>query len=455
MKLLLINPSQYDINGNLMKFKYGTLPPLNLLILASLAKEYKQIEIKIIDEYIENIPFEKNVDLLCINTTFTCTFPRVIDISKKVRELGITFVLGGTHSTCNYEECKKYADSIVIGEAEYNFKQLINDFLSNKKLKEAYRNSNFINLERLPTIIPRYDLININRYFRVGIIRKLNHYQLETSRGCPMQCTFCSVKIKHGSVPRFRSIKSVIEEIRILKKFYNAGSFSFADDNFAVNYHRTKNLLQELAKENIKFWCELSTNILNTPELIPLLKKAGCVTCFIGFESLNSNSLKSVKKYHNKIQNYAKLFNLLKKHDIPICAAFVVGFDYDDINTFNEIFNFLKKHNIQRPVFTILTPFPGTELYQQFKKEKRIITNNLSLYDASYAVFQPKRLTPNQLQEGYWRLYKKYYSLKEIFSRLVKAKKNDFIYSLFTNFRYRSLIYKNICPYNSGIKRIN
>ncbi len=455
MKLLLINPSKYDENGKLMTFKYGTFPPFNLLYLASLIKDYKQVEVKIIDEFIEDVPFEEYFDLVGITTLFTSTFPRVIDISNKFRKKGIPVILGGTHATCTFKNSLKYADSIVVGEAEYIFPQLIDDFLTMKKLKKIYKNENFIDLGKLPLTIPRYDLVDLNKYFKVGIIKKSNSFQIETSRGCPMQCTFCSVRVLHGLKPRFKTISSVINEIRFLKKRYNSNCFQISDDNFLANAQRSKNLLKELTKENIRFNCEFSTRILDKPDLIPLLKKAGCLSALIGIESINTDNLKFIKKTHNKVEEYKQLFSLLDKHDITALPVLMFGFDHDDINTFQNVFNFLKKLNVQRASFAILTPFPGTELHRIFKKEKRIINNNLSLYDCSYVVFQPRKLTVKQLQSKYWKLFKKYYGIREIFKRLIKSKKNEFIYSLVANFRFRNLVYRNIFPYNSGIKRIN
>ncbi len=363
-------------------------------------------------------------------------------------------MLGGTHATCTYKDSIKYADSIVVGEAEVIFPQLIDDFLTKKKLRKIYKNKNFVDLEKLPTIIPAYDLINLNRYYRDGLIRKSNHFQIEASRGCPMNCTFCTVKVKNGSIQRFKTISSVIDEIRFLKENYNARFFSFSDDNFLHNLERSKNLLKAISNEGMKFVAEISARIIDKPELIPLLKKAGCVTAFIGVESLNMESLRSVKKIHNKVQEYKEIFSLFNKYNIPVFPAFIFGFDYDDENVFSDVFQFLKSVNTQRAVFSILTPFPGTPLYRQFKKEKKIVTDNLSLYDVVHVVFQPNKLTKGQLQKGYWWLYQKYYSIKEISYRLFNGGMNALLYSLIVNLRIRNFVYKKIYPYNSGVKRI-
>lgn len=454
MKLLLINPSKYDEDGNLMKFKFGAFPPVNLLILAGLLKDFKQVKIKIIDEFIEDIPFNDKFDLVGITTLFTSTFPRVIDICKKFRNNGTPVILGGTHATCNYDDCIKYCDSIVAGEAEIIFPKLINDFLAKKKLKKKYSNDTFVDLEKIPHLLPRYELIDINKYYKMGLIKRSNHFQLETSRGCPMKCSFCSVRITHGQKPRFRTIDSVIKEIRFLKKNYNASYFSFTDDNFLVNLERSRLLLEAIKKENIHFWCELSTRIIDKPELVPLLKEAGCVAAVFGIESISEESLISVNKGHNKVNEYKNLFSLFLQQDIPLCPSFVFGFDFDDTTVFSAVFKFLKSTKVQRAIFNILTPYPGTELYENLKTQNRIINNNLSLYDMCHVIFKPNKLTETELLEGYWKLFQKYYNIEEIISRVFSFKNKSFIYSLISNLRFRSFAYKRLYPFNSGVKRI-
>ena len=453
MKLLLINPSKYDENNKLMKFEYGIFPPLNLLILASLIKDYKKVKVTIIDEFIEDIPFNEKFDLVGITTLFTSSFPRVIEISEQFRGKGVKVVLGGTHVTCTYNDCLEYADSIVVGEAEYAFEHLIDDFLTGKKIKKIYKNDNFINLEKSKPTILDYSLININKYSKIGIFKKSYYFVIETSRGCPMNCTFCTVKKIHGNIQRFKPISSVIDRIRYLKQYYDAVYFNIIDDNFLLSGDYYTELLKELSKENIKFHCEISTQIVRKFELLHLLKKAGCISVFIGFESLNEANLKSVNKYHNKIKEYKEIFTQFKKYDIKICPAFMFGFDNDDINVFSNVIDFLNTVSIQRAIFSILTPFPGTELYTKILKEKRIITNNLSLYDGAKIVFKPDNLTPDQLQEGYWRSYQELYNFKNIFKRLADSNKKDFIFSLCINLRFHHLVNKRIVPYSSGIKR--
>ncbi|MBU1078443.1 MAG: B12-binding domain-containing radical SAM protein, partial [Spirochaetes bacterium] len=365
MKLLLINPSKYDEKGNLIKFKLGSFPPLNLLILASLVKKYPQVKTKIVDEFIEDIPFKEDFDMVGITTVFSSTFPRVIDISNYFRSRNIPVILGGTHATCNYQECLPYADSIVVAEAEKNFELLIDDFLTKKKIKKIYKNNNFVDLTRLNLMLPDYSLIDTNRYMKVGFGKKSNYFAIEASRGCPLNCTFCSVKVIHGTRQRCKPVSHVIQEIRDLKKIHGATLFNFTDDNFLYNQSYFKELLKELAKEEIKFHCEVSTTIISHSDLLSLLKKAGCISTFIGFESLNHESLISVKKSHNQIIKYKEIFEIFKRYNIPICPAFIFGFDFDDLNSFSHTLNFLDTVTLQRAIFSILTPFPGTEFYRK------------------------------------------------------------------------------------------
>jgi len=454
MKLLLINPSNYDEDGNLMKFKYGAFPPLNLLILAYLVKDYKNIEVTIVDEFIQDIPFDDSFDLVGISTIFTNTFPRVIEICKNFQEKGVPVVLGGTHASCNSDIALKYADSVLIGEAEEIFSELIDDFLTNKKLKKIYKKVDFKSGESIKPTFPDYNLIDLDKYIKMGVLKKSPYFAIETSRGCPMQCTFCSVRHFHGKVLRYKSIEDVIKEIRYLKSSYNTSFFSITDDNFLFNYDRSRELLTALAKEDINFHCEVSTQILNHTDLLPLLKRAGCVSALIGFESLNTENLKFVKKFHNDVTKYKEIFEVFSKNKIPLFPSFMFGFDYDTEESFEEVMDFLRKVIVQRAVFGLLTPFPGTELYDFISQEGRILTQDLSLYDGGHMVFQPKCMSKEKLTEKYWDLYKEFYSYKEIFRRLKKASKRDFLFSLLLNIKFHNIVKHNRVPFASGRKRI-
>ena len=211
MKILLINPSKYDAEGRLEKYRRGSMPPLNLLIAAGLIDE-RRATIRVVDEYLEDVPFDQDFDLVGISTTFTCTFPRVIDISRRFRERGIPVVLGGTHATCMAQEAAPHADSIVLCEAERNWPALVEDRAAGRPLKPFY-GGDFADLENEPFHPPRYDLVDLSRYIRIGLFSPSNLFALETSRGCPMPCTFCSIGITHGKKPRFRSIAAVLEEV--------------------------------------------------------------------------------------------------------------------------------------------------------------------------------------------------------------------------------------------------
>ena len=205
MKALLINPSKYDADGKLEKYRWGGLPPLNLLIVAALLQE-QGVQVEVVDEYVQDIPFERDADLVGVTTTFTCTFPRVVDICNQFRNRGIRVILGGTHATCMQREVQQHCDAVVQGEAEGKVAQLVADLRQTGSLKPLYGDGTFIDLEHEPYRRPPYELLDMRTYIRLGLVRKSNLFAIESSRGCPMPCTFCCIGFTHGKTPRARSI---------------------------------------------------------------------------------------------------------------------------------------------------------------------------------------------------------------------------------------------------------
>lgn len=452
MKVLLINPSKYDEHGVLEKYRKGTLPPLNLVIVATLMQA-AGVDVRIVDEYLEDVPFDEPFDLVGMSTTFTCTFPRVVDIGRRFRAKGIPVVLGGTHATCFREAAAEAADSVVLCEAEDKLDELLQD-VRGGSLKPFYGGGDFVALDAVPYRSPRYDLLDLGRYIRLGLRAKSNIFMVESSRGCPMGCTFCSIGITHGAKPRFRSIEAVIREIRHLKDRYGSRFFAFADDNFTIDTERCRALLAELRKEDIRFYCELSTTVGKHPGLIEELASAGCVSALIGMESIDPDNLASVHKGFNRPDEYRSLFRLFKQHRISAMAAMIFGFDHDSPDVFANTVDFLKGCAVPRALFTILTPVPGTPLFEQFESEDRIVERNFSLYDGAHAVFAPRRMSPRELENGFWRAYRSFYDLPSIASRTARAGTRSALYTLATNWRFRQAVYHRLYPYNSGIGRL-
>lgn len=438
MKLLLIAP-QWERKIKEQRVKRGRvfkIPPLSLLLLASLTPP--EFEIEIVDENVEEINFDDPAELVGI-TCMTASAPRAYEIAGEFRKRGKTVILGGIHPTILPEEASLHADAIVVGEAEGVWEKVLEDWLSGgkKKLKKIYKNNGRPNLSQVP--FPRGSLIK-RKYLFSRII--------QISRGCPFNCSFCSVSRIFGQSYRFRPVEKVVEEI---KKAAGEGSvkrfFIFLDDNIMGNHAYSKRLFSALIPLKIKWVGQASLSSAQDKELVKLAAKSGCKGLFIGFESISPSALKEVRKFHNRIEFYREAVKSLHRAGICIEGAFIFGFDDDTPEVFKKTVEFIEELKLEAVQFGILTPFPGTPLWEKLRKENRIIDFNWSNYDIAHVVFQPKNFTPEELREGFLWAYRRIYSLPSILKRLsgvlkdIKRAKYLWVI-LFLNLAYRKMFKK-------------
>jgi len=315
-KLLLINP--VDLSRlNTTSIRVFILPPPSLAYLAALTPS--DWDIKIIDENVEPLAFE-DAELVGI-TAMTSNAPRAYEISEQYRRKGIKTVMGGVHASILYDEAIQFVDSVVIGEAESIWQTLLHDFEKNN-LKQCYRGER-ISLENL--VCPRNDLYSDRYRFKASV---------QTARGCPMDCEFCSVTTFHGRTYRQRPVEEVLDEIEAL----NCREFFFSDDNL-LGYgkgaeERAIRLFQGMIDRGLnKRWVsQVGIDYANNPELLELASKAGCFAVLIGFESINEESLQAMHKVRNLklgADNYKEIIRRIHNHGIKIDGAFVFGSDGD------------------------------------------------------------------------------------------------------------------------------
>ncbi len=427
-KIIFIEPK----SPNLHIYSQFPLPRLGSFILGTLMKR-RGWDVEIIVEEQKAVDFEdvKTADLVGIST-ITSTAPRAYAIAKKVREMGIPVILGGPHVTFLPEEGLNYADFIIRGEAEQPLMMFIDEWenkkeyvrvpnLSYKKNGEVIHNpmQSFIaDLDEIP--FPELTLLK-NSTKRVG---GQTIIPIQTSRGCPYNCSFCSVTGMFGRKYRFRSPENIIDELR---QYDDRRNFIFFyDDHFTANRQRAKILLEKMIEEKFKFkWStQVRADIGKDVELVKLMKKAGCYTLFIGFESVNPESLKAMKKQQT-IDEIVNAVKVLQKHRIHIHGMFVYGFDEDDWQTVKETVKFAKKAQLTSTQFLILTPLPGSEFYNQMCTEKRIQFRDWNLYDAHHVVFRPARFSLFDLQKAQMYSHQKFYSLMETVKKMLKWKLVD------------------------------
>lgn len=450
MKILLIYPTRLDINQKPIKYKKAFLPPLALAILNGLTPRHHKVEV--INDIVEEINFSSDYDLVAI-TAMTTQIGRAYQIADRFRTLGVKVVIGGIHATILPDEAKKHADSVVIGEADNLWEEILNDFEKNK-YKDYYQDTSRPDLKKL--ILPRWDNINLSIYPK-PFGHRLPKMPLFTTRGCIFNCKFCSVSKYFGKTFRFKPIEHVLKEIDHAK----TNSFLFVDDNIACNVDYSRDLFNELCKKNINWFSQISTTVLKHPELIDLAARSGCTSLFVGIESINKESLKSVSKGFNKVEQYEELFARMRNAGIKPFPSIIFGLDGDTPEQFNTTIEFLMKNKIGNAYFWILTPLPGTELFDEMDRQGRILSKDWSRYNLCDVVFQPKNFTPDELYNYYWKTFQDFFSLKNIAKRLyynVPITKNPidaFFRSLFYQLYYRKKVKSYDHPLSGGIYRVS
>lgn len=403
LRVLFIQPSQIKEDGSIKKSKKAWLPRLSLPQIAALTPD--NVHTQIIDEYIEDIDFNADVDLVVVSST-TVQAPRAYQVCEEFKKRGIKTVIGGVHPSLLPEEAKQYADTVMIGEAEGTWSDVLHD-AKNENLKPVYETiSSKLDITNTPA--PRLDKLQLDRY-------NVMFRPVQTTRGCPHNCGYCSVTRFFGNSYRHRSIDDVVREIENLDSKY----VFFVDDNIAANPKRAKELFKAITPLKIKWASQCCMSIAYNDELLELARESGCINLMLGLESLSSQSLSTVNKSINKVDDYYFMANKLHSYGITIMAFMIFGFDFDDTSVFEKTAKFVEDVKIDLPCYWILTPYPNTPLYHQMESDGRIIERNWSKYDCSHAVFQPKLMSPQELEAGYHYAFKRAYSISSMMKRFI------------------------------------
>jgi radical SAM superfamily enzyme YgiQ (UPF0313 family) len=313
-------------------------------------------------------------------------------------------VIGGFHATWMAEEAAHHADAVVLGEAEKVWARVIEDFKKGS-LQRFYRANGQADLKDLP--IPRRDLLKKRAYFFTNT--------MQISRGCPFQCDFCSVTAFYGHTYRLRPLEEVRREVELLLKEKNF--IFFVDDNIIGNQVYASDLFSLLSDFRVKWLSHASINIAENDSLLKKAAKSGCYGLFVGFESLSQKALQDYHKNSNRVDRYRSLIQKIHDQGIGIEGSFIFGSDDDDTSVFRQVVDFCQETKIDAAVFAILTPYPGTRIYEQFSKENRILSHDWELYDMGHVVFRPKRMTEVQLQEGHDWANQRFYSYSSMLQR--------------------------------------
>jgi len=405
MKILLIAPASGNwrhvgrhrlFNGKTFRF--------SLLSLLSVAAESPpEAEIQLVDEQIDEIPWDADVDLVGI-TCMTAIAPRAYEIARRFRARRIPVVLGGVHPTLCPEEAIRHADAIVVGEAEGVWGNVVADALAGR-LQGIYRNEQppLVGLKRPPR-----HLMSTGKYATVNAV--------QATRGCPHGCDFCAIAAFNNHTQRQRPVEEVVAEIKDLP----SRGFMFVDDNLTADRDYAKRLFTAL-KPLRKRWITQSTlAIADDPQLVRLMADAGCIGIFAGLETFSGDNLGSVNKTCHRVEQYREAIQLLHRHGITVEAGIVFGFDGDGPEVFRKTLRTLDDLEVDLIQVSIFTPLPGTPRAKLLAD--RIFDRDWANYDFHHAVFRPAKMSPRDLQAGHdwvtWQFYRPWHILRRIWRHL-------------------------------------
>lgn len=363
-------------------------PPLPGILLAALTPE--TVDVEVLHEMVRPINYNTDAEFIAISY-MDYLAPHAYEVATRFRSKGKIVVGGGKYISTFPDLAANHFDSILVGEAPGVWPQMVNDMVSGN-LKKSYFADYSISINNIPP--PRYDLVE--KKYSVPIVT-------ETSRGCPHSCTYCQLNIK----PRSYRVRPVIDVINDLKHtgslpWYKRKMAMILDNHFGGNIENAKNILREVAKLN--FWAlgiQFSIECLRDEEFVRLLSKANCRMAFIGMESLNEKSLKSVNKKQNKISEYKDLFDRLTRNGILTFAGVMFALEEDSLDYYQRLPGLLDETGVSVILSSIAIPIFGTPLFKSLHRENRIIDTDLSHYEGDHLVFRHKKLSKTEIYAAY------------------------------------------------------
>ncbi len=391
----------------------ASMEPLQLGILAALTPS--DVEVVMYDDRLEPIPYAEETDLVAI-TVETFTARRSYEIADEYRRRGVRVLMGGIHVKLLPSEAKEHADSIMIGDAESEWANMIND-LREGRLKEEY----ICKCPSVPQkgVITRRDIYKGKKYMPISL--------LQFSRGCRYNCKYCASSVYFGHKHYTRDIDEVVKEIRSQKRKL----LFFVDDNIVADKERAKELFRALIPLKIRWVSQGSIDMLDDEELMRLMVKSGCLGLVIGFESIRPDSIENMKKGVNRKyvkDSYREAVEKLRHYGLQTWAAFTIGHDTDTLQSIRATCEFAIRNKFTFAAYNILMPYPGTPLYDELKREGRLLYDGRwwlnEQYRFNYTAFIPKNMTPSELTEAGFNCRQRFNSLRSVLYRLLEPRTN-------------------------------
>jgi len=404
-------------------FSRVAIPRLGPVLLGTILQR-QGLDVKVIIEEVSAPDYRSldfHPDLVCISS-ITSTAPRAYELGDFYRSQGLPVVMGGAHPSFVVQETLEHADYVICGEGDEALPELVATLNSGGDLG-AVRNLAFLEGETLRQnpwrpFVQNLDDLPIPNYEVVHGWRGRRFVSIATSRGCPFNCRFCAVIKLFGRKYRYNSVDRVLEEIR--QYGVKAKHIFFCDDNFTADRERIKELCQRVLQEKLKIeWsAQVRVEAAKDEELMGLMARAGCYCVFVGLESINPATLKLYNKSQT-VENIKDCVINFHRHGIRVHGMFVFGSEEDHYQVIRDTVKFSRDLDLDSLQYLILTPIPGTPVYQELEAQNRIICRDWSHYDGHHTVFQPRRLTPFELQWETIRAMKRFYSWTSVLKRLI------------------------------------
>ena len=394
----------------------ASLPSLGLLTLAGLTPARFEVEYHEIADLRQQGDLPDHFDLVALST-FTAQLKEAYEVADLYSAKGIPVVMGGIPVSSLPEEAKAHCRSVVVGEGEPIWPEVLRDF-ENGALKPFYVQNPRGQFDLNDAPMPRFDLLDPDKYNRITV---------QTSRGCPHKCEFCASSILLTPRYKLKPVEKVIAEIREIKKIWPRPFIEFADDNSFAHREHYKRLLRELAKEKLRWFTETDVRVAEDPELLGLMRDSGCQQVLIGLESPRRRSLDGIELNSNwkarQQDRYQQAIARVQSYGITVNGCFILGLDGDTPEVFDDVFQFVKDSALYEVQITFMTAFPGTPLYQRLKQEGRVLQDGAwelcTLFDIN---FVPRHMTVSQLQQGFLGLAQRLYAAEETAERRCRFK---------------------------------
>ena len=387
----------------------ASLPSLSLLTLAALTPERHTVSYHEISDFdkVDGLP---EADLVAIST-FTAQVNEAYQVADRYRRRGVTTVMGGLHVTSCPEEARQHSDIIVIGEGEGVWPRLLEDVEMGQA--DATYDARGCEYDLGEAPVPRFDLLDPDQYNRITV---------QTNRGCPWRCEFCASSILLTPRYKMKPVAKVIEEVHAVKALWPRPYIEFADDNSFVNKRRSRELVEAMAGEGVRWFTETDISVADDPDLLELLREAGCAEVLIGLESPNVAGLDGVELKRNwklhRMEGYREAIRRIQGHGVAVNACFILGLDGDGPQIFEAVESFVDETNPFDVQITVQTPFPGTPLYDRLRSEGRLLEEGAwekcTLFDVNY---RPLGMTAEQLERGLIEMGRRLYSEEATRSR--------------------------------------